>query len=219
MAPAWARCCRSSGCAGGVPGRAECSTRFLIQPVMPEENLPPVSVATLGAPPVGMEGVRACLPALQPRRGGRPVLWLCRSPVPPHALQGCPSPGLTNVDAALGVHCHVRAWGLAADQLLTVHLDGAPPALSVVALGQALRHQLPILPDPVRVPSLGHRDSRQRSLPSAPSSFLSPLYEICPTNAASQHPNWVSRIPEGAHPPPWDSVLPGYLCHGWWALP
>lgn len=52
LAPAWALCCRSSGCGGGAPGRAQCSTRFLIQPVMPEENLPPVSAATLGAPPM-----------------------------------------------------------------------------------------------------------------------------------------------------------------------
>lgn len=53
LAPAWALCCRSSGCGGGVPGRAQYSTRFLRQPVIPEENLPPVSKATLGAPPVG----------------------------------------------------------------------------------------------------------------------------------------------------------------------
>lgn len=52
LAPAWARCCRSRGCGGGAPGRAECSTRFLIQPVMPEENLPLVSAATAGAPPM-----------------------------------------------------------------------------------------------------------------------------------------------------------------------
>lgn len=61
LAPAWALCCRSSGCGGGAPGRAECSTRFLRQPVMPEENLPPVSMATLGAPPMGRgeEGISA----------------------------------------------------------------------------------------------------------------------------------------------------------------
>lgn len=53
LAPAWARCCRSRGCGGRAPGRAECSTRFLIQPVMPEENLPPVNAATSGAPPAG----------------------------------------------------------------------------------------------------------------------------------------------------------------------
>lgn len=52
LAPAWAPCCRSSGCGGGPPGWAECSTRFLRQPAMPEENLPLVSVATWGAPPM-----------------------------------------------------------------------------------------------------------------------------------------------------------------------
>lgn len=56
LAPAWARCCRSRGCGGGAPGRAECSTRFLIQPVIPEENLPLVNVATSGAPPVAGRG-------------------------------------------------------------------------------------------------------------------------------------------------------------------
>lgn len=52
LAPAWARCCRSRGCGGGAPGRAECSTRFLMQPVMPEEKRPPVSVVTSRAPPI-----------------------------------------------------------------------------------------------------------------------------------------------------------------------
>lgn len=60
LAPAWARCCRSSGCGGGAPGRAECSTRFLIQPVMPEENRPPVSAVTSGAPPAGTGEDGAC---------------------------------------------------------------------------------------------------------------------------------------------------------------
>lgn len=52
LAPARALCCRSRGWGGGAPGRAQCSTRFLMQPVMPEENLPPVSLATSGAPPM-----------------------------------------------------------------------------------------------------------------------------------------------------------------------
>lgn len=53
-----------------MPGRAECSTRFLIQPVMPEENLPPVSTAASGAPPAGKGEGGAC--QLQEVGGGRP---------------------------------------------------------------------------------------------------------------------------------------------------
>ena len=81
LAPTWALCCRSSGCGGGPPGWAECSTRFLRQPVTPEENLPPVSMATWGAPPVGRGEDRTC--QLQgPRRRGRHVLEVCRGPMP-----------------------------------------------------------------------------------------------------------------------------------------
>lgn len=39
---------------------------------------------------------------------------------------------LTNVHHILGVDCHVRTWGPAAEQLLAVYLDGASLALSVV---------------------------------------------------------------------------------------
>ena len=61
-----------------MPGRAECSTRFLIQPVMPEENLPPVSAATLGAPPAGKGGG---VPVSSRRwGGGRPRAVALREP-------------------------------------------------------------------------------------------------------------------------------------------
>lgn len=43
---AWAGCC---------PGRAFISVRFLTQPVIPEENFPPVIAAMSGAPPVTQE--------------------------------------------------------------------------------------------------------------------------------------------------------------------
>lgn len=55
----------------------------------------------------------------------------CSSVGAPFLCRGL-SPGLTDVDAALGIDRHIRAWGLAADQLLTIHLDGTSPALSVV---------------------------------------------------------------------------------------
>lgn len=149
FAPAWALCCRSSGCGGGVPGRAQYSTRFLRQPVTPEENLPPVSKATLGAPPVGRGEDRAG--EQQGPGGGQGVC--CRAPgapLPPLPQEGVPGPqrlGLTDVDAALGVDRHVRAWGLAADQFLTVHLDGASPALSGVGgTGSGLSPPVPHAP-------------------------------------------------------------------------
>lgn len=53
LVPASAWCCKSTGCGGCWPGLSFISTRFLMQPVMPEVNLPAVRVCTAGAPPAG----------------------------------------------------------------------------------------------------------------------------------------------------------------------
>ena len=96
LAPAWARCCMSTGCGGGPPGRAECSTRFLMQPVMPEENLPPVSTATLGAPPAGVGQEGGPISSRSPGRGSSSSAQGVQGPrVSPSAPGGAgPQPAL-----------------------------------------------------------------------------------------------------------------------------
>ena len=222
MAPTWARCCRSTGCGGGLPGRAECSTRFLMQPVMPEENLPPVSTATSGAPPAGGEG--GPISSGSPGRGSSSSAGGFRGPqsLPrpveeqgPNPARGLPS-RLTNVDAALGVDRHVRAWGLADHQFLSVHLDGASLALSASEWRSGPHPRFPVLPSPVRVPSF-----YVRGPPPAPRVLSCPpmLGERSgPTHTASEHPTRVSPIPWGARvpiPPPGVVSCPGSLCSGW----
>lgn len=52
--PSSAWSCRSTGRDGCSPGWALSRDRFFTQPVMPEENFPPVRAAMSGAPPVTM---------------------------------------------------------------------------------------------------------------------------------------------------------------------
>jgi hypothetical protein len=59
------------------------------------------------------------------------------------------SSGLTDIDTVLGVDCHVGTWGLATDQLFTIDLDGASPALSTVKLGQVPHPKFPHSSEPL----------------------------------------------------------------------
>lgn len=96
--------------------------------MIPEENLPLVSVATSGAPPVAGRGSLWVIGGTE-RRGSQAVALKAAIPSPTTCR------ALTNIDDVLGVDGHIRTRGPADDQLLTVYLDGASLALSAGVTG------------------------------------------------------------------------------------